>query len=139
MIPPWGNLFIELLKATSLVSLITLADLAFEAQTAEPATFKTVPIFTLVLLIYFVLSLVADHRHALRSRRAPRSASPGARPMIWDWSFAFEILPLLARAAVVTIEATLLGFLIAAILGLVLAGTRIASPRPRCRSRSSSS
>jgi polar amino acid transport system permease protein len=48
--------------------------------------------------------------------------------MIWDWSFALEILPLLAQAAVVTIQATLLGFLIAATLGLVLAGTRIAFP-----------
>jgi polar amino acid transport system permease protein len=27
MIPPWGNLFIELLKATALVSLITISDL----------------------------------------------------------------------------------------------------------------
>jgi ABC-type amino acid transport system permease subunit len=27
MIPPWGNLFIELLKSTALVSLITLSDL----------------------------------------------------------------------------------------------------------------
>jgi polar amino acid transport system permease protein len=57
MIPPWGNLFIELLKATSLVSLITLADLAFRAQTLNQSTFQTVPIFTLVLLIYLVLSL----------------------------------------------------------------------------------
>src|SRR4051794_8613720 len=32
MIPPWGNLFIELLKSTALVSLITLTDLAFRAQ-----------------------------------------------------------------------------------------------------------
>ncbi len=32
MIPPWGNLFIELLKATSLVSLITISDLTFRAQ-----------------------------------------------------------------------------------------------------------
>ena len=58
MIPPWGNLFIELLKATSLVSLITLADLAFRAQTLNQSTFKTVPIFTLVLLIYLALSLM---------------------------------------------------------------------------------
>ena len=58
MIPPWGNLFIELLKATSLVSLITLADLTFKAQTLNQSTFKTVPIFTLVLLLYLALSLV---------------------------------------------------------------------------------
>jgi polar amino acid transport system permease protein len=58
MIPPWGNLFIELLKATSLVSLITLSDLTFKAQQLNQATFKTVPIFTLVLLMYLALSLV---------------------------------------------------------------------------------
>lgn len=48
--------------------------------------------------------------------------------MIWDWAFAFEILPQLAQAAVITIEATLLGFAIAASLGLVLAVLRIAFP-----------
>ena len=80
MIPPWGNLFIELLKATSLVSLITLADLTFKAQTLNQTTFKTVPIFTLVLLIYLVLSLGADHRHALaREPRRPRPRPGDAR------------------------------------------------------------
>jgi polar amino acid transport system permease protein len=49
--------------------------------------------------------------------------------MIWDWAFAFEILPPLARAAIVTIEATLLGFAIAATLGLAFAIVRIAVPR----------
>lgn len=57
MIPPWGNLFIELVKSTSLVSLITLADLTFKAQQMNQATLKTVPIFTLVLLIYLAISL----------------------------------------------------------------------------------
>jgi polar amino acid transport system permease protein len=47
---------------------------------------------------------------------------------MWDWPYALEILPVLARAAVVTIEATLLGFVIAASLGLVLALARIAFP-----------
>ena len=57
MIPPWGNLFIELVKSTSLVSLVTLADLTFKAQQMNQATLKTVPIFTLVLLIYLAISL----------------------------------------------------------------------------------
>lgn len=48
---------------------------------------------------------------------------------MWDWAFALKILPILARAAVVTVEATLLGFLLAATLGLVLAGLRLAFPR----------
>ena len=58
MIPPWGNLFIELLKSTALVSLITLSDLAFKAQQMNQTTMKTIPIFTLVLLIYLAMSLV---------------------------------------------------------------------------------
>ena len=41
--------------------------------------------------------------------------------MMWDWAFAFEILPILAKAAIITVEATLLGFVLAAVLGLVLA------------------
>jgi polar amino acid transport system permease protein len=58
MVPPWGNLFIELLKSTALVSLITLGDLAFRAQQMNQTTMRTIPIFTLVLLIYLALSLL---------------------------------------------------------------------------------
>jgi polar amino acid transport system permease protein len=57
MIPPWGNLFIELLKSTALVSLITLSDLTFRAKTINDSTMRTIPIFTMALLIYLVLSL----------------------------------------------------------------------------------
>ena len=57
MIPPWGNLFIELLKSTALVSLITLSDLAFKAQQMNQTTMRTIPIFTLVMLIYLAMSL----------------------------------------------------------------------------------
>jgi polar amino acid transport system permease protein len=49
--------------------------------------------------------------------------------MFWDWSFTWEILPLLARAAVVTLEATVLGFLIAAVLGLAFAIGRMFGPK----------
>lgn len=49
--------------------------------------------------------------------------------MFWDWSFAFEILPLLARASLVTLQATILGFIIAAILGLAFAIGRMFGPK----------
>lgn len=58
MIPPWGNLFIELLKSTALVSLITMSDLTFRAKTLNDFSMQTIPIFTLALLFYLVLSLV---------------------------------------------------------------------------------
>ncbi len=48
--------------------------------------------------------------------------------MFWDWSFTWEILPLLAQASVITVEATLLGFLIAAVLGLLFAIGRLYGP-----------
>lgn len=47
---------------------------------------------------------------------------------MWDWAYTFEIIPVLARAAIVTVEATILGFVLAAVLGLVLAIGRIAFP-----------
>ncbi|MEI9421131.1 ectoine/hydroxyectoine ABC transporter permease subunit EhuC [Mesorhizobium sp. Cs1299R1N1] len=77
MIPPWGNLFIELLKSTSLVSLITLADLAFKAQQMNQNTFKTIPIFTLVLLMYLVMSLVLTIGMRLLERRASAGLARG--------------------------------------------------------------
>jgi len=50
---------------------------------------------------------------------------------MWDWAFTLEILPALARAAVITVEVTILGFLIALTLGLALAVCRIALPWTR--------
>ncbi len=41
-----------------------------------------------------------------------------------DWVFAWSILPILLRGLVVTIKATLLGFVVGAALGLVLAGLK---------------
>jgi polar amino acid transport system permease protein len=40
---------------------------------------------------------------------------------MWDWSFTWEILPRLAKAAVVTLEATVVGYLLALVIGLVFA------------------
>lgn len=44
--------------------------------------------------------------------------------MIWDWEFVWEIMPALLEGLVITVEATILGFSLAAILGLLLALAR---------------
>lgn len=72
MIPPWGNLFIELLKATALVSMITLSDLAFKAQQLNQNTLRTVEIFTMVLAFYLAISLVITAGVKALERRAGR-------------------------------------------------------------------
>jgi polar amino acid transport system permease protein len=61
MLPPAGNLLIELLKSTALVSLVTLGDLTFVAQTLRADTLRTPEIFSLVLLIYFGVALVMNY------------------------------------------------------------------------------
>ncbi|MGI8651642.1 MAG: ABC transporter permease subunit [Geodermatophilaceae bacterium] len=45
MLPPFGNLLIELLKGTSLVSLITIADLTFNGQVLRSVTGDTLTVF----------------------------------------------------------------------------------------------
>ncbi|MER8899643.1 ectoine/hydroxyectoine ABC transporter permease subunit EhuD [Mesorhizobium sp. M0676] len=40
---------------------------------------------------------------------------------IWDWSYVWEAMPYLYHGAIVTVQATLLGFAIALVLGLVFA------------------
>jgi polar amino acid transport system permease protein len=48
--------------------------------------------------------------------------------MFWDWDFVRQILPMLAQASVITVIATVLGFVIAAILGLAFAVGRMFGP-----------
>lgn len=41
--------------------------------------------------------------------------------MSWDWGYTLEILPTMALASLVTLEVTVLGFAVAAVLGLIWA------------------
>lgn len=59
MLPPMGNLLIELLKGTSLVSLITIADMTYEAQLLRTGSISDTPlIYTLLLLFYFAFAML---------------------------------------------------------------------------------
>ena len=79
MIPPFGNLFIELLKGTALVSLISLADLTFQGQTLRTATLRSGEIFALILVLYFLLAqVIARGMRFLESRLAAGRDSGGA-------------------------------------------------------------
>lgn len=57
ILPPVGNLLIDLLKLSSLVSLITLSDMTLHAFQLRPRHFsKTPQIFIMLLLLYFILT-----------------------------------------------------------------------------------
>lgn len=56
MLPPWGNLMIELLKGTALVALIAVPDLMFVAKQINGATFRSAEAFGAALVIYYLLA-----------------------------------------------------------------------------------
>ena len=57
VLPPYGNTIIMVLKDSSLVSTITVAELTRQGQLIAASTFDNMTVFTLVALIYLALSL----------------------------------------------------------------------------------
>ncbi len=72
MIPTFGNNAIELLKATSVVSLISLADLTFQAQVVRSQTGSTAIPFLTTLVIYFALASTISFGMKALERRMTR-------------------------------------------------------------------
>jgi polar amino acid transport system permease protein len=59
MLPPYGNLLIEMMKGTALVSLIGLGDLTLRGQfLRQSGDLTSTATFTTLLLLYFVIALV---------------------------------------------------------------------------------
>lgn len=56
MMPTFGNNAIELLKATAVVSLISLSDMTFQAQVVRSQTGNTLIPFATILALYFGLA-----------------------------------------------------------------------------------
>ncbi|MQA96088.1 MAG: ectoine/hydroxyectoine ABC transporter permease subunit EhuC [Streptosporangiales bacterium] len=88
MLPPFGNLLIELLKATAVAALITINELTFVGQQQRAATGESLPIYTTVLFMYFVVAQVLifgmrrlELRTARSLGRAP-AARRGRRPAL---------------------------------------------------------
>jgi polar amino acid transport system permease protein len=58
MMPSFGNLAVQNLKDTALVSLISLGDLAFRAEQIRNFTQDSTTVYTLLLFMYFGMALV---------------------------------------------------------------------------------
>ncbi|MUZ75900.1 ectoine/hydroxyectoine ABC transporter permease subunit EhuC [Agrobacterium vitis] len=56
LLPSAGNLAIELLKATALVSLISVADLMFQVKQINATTFLSAQAFGTALVIYYIIA-----------------------------------------------------------------------------------
>lgn len=76
IIPPTGNETINLLKTTSLVSMIAVSDLLYSAQAIYARTFETIPLLLVVTFWYLiVVTLMTFFQHHLERRFSRDSAS----------------------------------------------------------------
>lgn len=58
MLPSFGNVFVDLLKATSLVATVGVADLTFNGLSVRTETQESFVVFAMLLVVYFVLSML---------------------------------------------------------------------------------
>ena len=72
MLPTFGNNAIELLKATAIVSLISLSDMTFQAQGGRSQTGNTIIPFVTILLLYFAMSIAISSFMRWLERRSTR-------------------------------------------------------------------
>jgi polar amino acid transport system permease protein len=70
MVPPFNNLLIELLKGTALVSVLGVGDITFAAQLVRNATGQSAPVYTVILVMYFVLAFLITRVMRLVERQA---------------------------------------------------------------------
>jgi polar amino acid transport system permease protein len=78
MMPAFGNLAIQNLKDTALVSLISIADLTFQAQQLRNITLDSTRVFTLTLVGYFIMALALSVVMRLLERKLRSAAFPKA-------------------------------------------------------------
>jgi len=68
MLPPWVNAGVEIVKASSLVSLIGVVDLLLAMQQVVGRTFVVIPFYAIAAALYFVIGY-AMSRTAVRLER----------------------------------------------------------------------
>lgn len=78
MLPSFGNLAVQNLKDTALVSLVGLGDLALRAEQIRNITQDNTTVYTLLLLMYFGMALVVTLLMKLLERSTGRWRGQGA-------------------------------------------------------------
>ena len=69
MLPPWVNAAVEMVKGSSLVSLIGVVDLLLAMQQVVGRTFIVIPFYALAALFYFIINFSMSRSAAALERR----------------------------------------------------------------------
>jgi polar amino acid transport system permease protein len=90
MIPPFGNSLVNMVKFTSLVSLVTIQDLTFRANLVGSTLGESGAVYIIVILIYFsinfLLGQAALSLESVVNRRAGR-ADAARKSNVPAWAF----------------------------------------------------
>ena len=80
MIPPFGNLLVQILKSSSLLFLVGITDLTFEVDELR-FEIGTMPAYGLALVLYFVIAQALLAGMRLWERQAARKVGRRAKPV----------------------------------------------------------
>ncbi|MCP9211558.1 amino acid ABC transporter permease [Streptomyces cucumeris] len=105
IIPPTGSQVINMLKATSLVSVIALADLLYTVQSIYNRTFETIPLLIVACLWYLIMTSVLYVGQSFIERHYARGATRHAPQSFWSFAL-FRRAPAAERDATVSKEET---------------------------------
>ncbi|WP_235038052.1 amino acid ABC transporter permease [Microbacterium sp. 18062] len=83
IIPPSSNEFINLLKTTSLVSVITLSELLYSAQSIYSQSFQIIPLLVVASIWYLVVVSVLSFGQRFLEQRFSRGSSRSAPVSLW--------------------------------------------------------
>lgn len=72
MLPGMGNQTIELIKSTALVSAVTLVDITYASVLQNNIHYRTIEIFTVTMLLYYILSQLVRFGISALEARASR-------------------------------------------------------------------
>ncbi len=77
VVPPTGTQVINMVRATSLVSVIALGDLLYSAQLVYHRTFQTIPLLVVACIWYLVVTSVLYRGQTVLERRFSRGSRTG--------------------------------------------------------------
>jgi ABC-type amino acid transport system permease subunit len=69
MLPPWTNIAAELVKGTSLVTLVSMSDLLFSTRKIAERTGEMMPLYLAAAVVYFVICFTISRAGAWLGHR----------------------------------------------------------------------
>ena len=85
ILPPTGNQTILMLKTTSLVSILALADLLYSAQSIYARTFQTIPLLIVVSLWYITITSVLTVGQTILEQKLSNGSPRQKPPQMLRW------------------------------------------------------